>query len=229
MDLTKLKDLNSLAGLIQKYGHEYLLTGLFSHLPTPIGAIIRNGVYRNLFPKLGDSVYIRPDVQFIGTRYIKIGDRVQIEKGAFIKSNSNPICFEQGVHIERGVNITAFGNYYHSDGITIGESTLVGPYVCMAGPGFIKIGTKCLLASHVSIYANNHVFEDLEQPIVDQPLDYKGIVIEDNCWLGTGVRVVDGVTIGHGSVIGAGAVVTRDIPPYSVAVGVPAKVIKTRQ
>ncbi|MBA2748254.1 MAG: acyltransferase, partial [Tatlockia sp.] len=57
----------------------------------------------------------------------------------------------------------------------------------------------------------------------------QGVVIEDNCWLGYGVKVLDGVTIGEGSVIGAGAVVTKDIPPYSVAVGVPAKVVRSRQ
>lgn len=56
----------------------------------------------------------------------------------------------------------------------------------------------------------------------------KGIVIEDDCWLGTGVKILDGVTIGKGSVIGAGAVVTKNIPSYSVAVGVPAKVISKR-
>jgi acetyltransferase-like isoleucine patch superfamily enzyme len=53
-------------------------------------------------------------------------------------------------------------------------------------------------------------------------------VIEDDCWLGTGVKVLDGVTIGQGSVVGAGAVVTKDIPPYSVAVGIPSKVIAQR-
>jgi acetyltransferase-like isoleucine patch superfamily enzyme len=79
------------------------------------------------------------------------------------------------------------------------------------------------------MYSNNHVFSDPDQTIMSQGLETKGIVIEDDCWLGTGVRVMDGVTIGKGCVIGAGAVVTKDIPPYSVAVGVPARVISQRQ
>ncbi|MCX7595635.1 MAG: acyltransferase, partial [Fischerella sp.] len=62
----------------------------------------------------------------------------------------------------------------------------------------------------------------------EQGVTCKGIIIEDDCWLGHGVTVLDGVTIGKGSVIGAGAVVTKDIPPYSVAVGIPAKVVKSR-
>ncbi|MBW4484855.1 MAG: acyltransferase [Tildeniella torsiva UHER 1998/13D] len=86
-----------------------------------------------------------------------------------------------------------------------------------------------MIASHCSMYANNHGFNDLTRPMHSQPLTTLGITIEDDCWLGTGVRVLDGVTIGIGSVIGAGAVVSRDIPPYSIAVGVPARVIKSRK
>ena len=54
-------------------------------------------------------------------------------------------------------------------------------------------------------------------------------MIEDDCWIGSGVRILDGVTIGHGSIVGAGAVVTKSIPPYSIAVGVPAKVVSQRK
>jgi acetyltransferase-like isoleucine patch superfamily enzyme len=112
--------------------------------------------------------------------------------------------------------------------IIIEENTYIGPYVCMAGPGFIKIGRDCMIASHSSLYANNHIFADSEIPFREQGLTTKGIKIEDDCWLGTGVRVLDGVTIGKGSIIGAGSVVTKNIPPFSVAVGVPARVIRKR-
>jgi acetyltransferase-like isoleucine patch superfamily enzyme len=66
-------------------------------------------------------------------------------------------------------------------------------------------------------YANNHR---------EHSISREGIEIQDNCWIGTGVRILDGVSIGSGSVIGAGSVVTKDIPSNSIAVGVPAKVIK---
>ncbi|NJM72477.1 MAG: acyltransferase [Scytonema sp. RU_4_4] len=85
-----------------------------------------------------------------------------------------------------------------------------------------------MIASHTGIYANNHNFADLTRPMKSQGVTSKGIVIENDCWLGTGVKVLDGVRIGCGSVIGAGAVVTKDIPPYSIAVGVPARVIAQR-
>jgi acetyltransferase-like isoleucine patch superfamily enzyme len=77
--------------------------------------------------------------------------------------------------------------------------------------------------------AANHVFSDPDRPIHSQGLDHAPITIEDDVWIGGRVNVVAGVTVGRGSVIGAGAVVTKDVPPYSVAVGVPARVIKSRR
>ncbi|MBD2139793.1 acyltransferase [Anabaena sp. FACHB-1237] len=112
--------------------------------------------------------------------------------------------------------------------IYIDDHTYIAPYVSIAGPGNVKIGKNCMIASHCGIYANNHVFTDVSLPIKDQGVTRQGIIIEDNCWLGHAVTVLDGVTIGQGSIIGAGAVVKKNIPPYSIAVGVPAKVIKTR-
>ncbi|NJM73600.1 MAG: acyltransferase [Scytonema sp. RU_4_4] len=112
--------------------------------------------------------------------------------------------------------------------ITIDEDTYIGPYVCIAGPGDIKIGKACLIAPHSGIFANNHIFADPTRRIGDQGVTRKGIVIKDDCWLGHNVTVLDGVTIGKGSIIGAGSVVSKDIPPYSIAVGAPARVIKSR-
>ena len=91
------------------------------------------------------------------------------------------------------------------------------------------IGDNVLIAGHVSLNAVCHVFKSKNKLIKDQGWTGKGIVVEDDVWLGAGVRVLDGVTISEGAVIGAGAVVTKDIPSYAVAIGVPAKVIKYRE
>ena len=95
--------------------------------------------------------------------------------------------------------------------------------------GFISIGNDVRIAPNVMIISANHIFENPEMPIRTQGMNVSPITIEDDVWIAGGVHITAGVTIGKGSVIGAGSVVTHDIPPYSVAVGVPAKVIKKRK
>jgi acetyltransferase-like isoleucine patch superfamily enzyme len=207
---------------------QLVLTTFLSDVPTIFGGVkLRNLLYRTIFPQIGSSVYIQDGVEFISTDAIKIGNGVYIFKGARIDGKgheSNRIHLENGVILERNVIIGALNNTF----IHIGQDTFIGPSVSIMGPGDIKIGKHCLIAAHTAMYANNHNFADLTEPIKYQGITCKGIVIEDDCWLGHGVKVLDGVTIGRGSVIGAGAVVTKDIPPFSVAVGIPARVIKSR-
>jgi galactoside O-acetyltransferase len=214
--------------LIQRYWKEYLLTGLFGGIPTPIGMIIRNTVYQAIFDHLGKSVHIHPNVRLFGTRMMRVGDHSRLFQSAYIKAKGahNTITLGSYVTIDQFVTMHACGE---NDGtIEIGDSTYLGAHVEVNGPGSIRIGKDCLIASHCTLNAGNHNFADRSRPIRDQGMSRKGIVIEDDCWLGNGVRVLDGVTIERGCVIGAGAVVTKDIPPYSIAVGVPAKVIGQR-
>ncbi|MBE9182207.1 acyltransferase [Oculatella sp. LEGE 06141] len=186
---------------------------------------LRRFLYRSVFAQMGTAVQIEPDVEFVRPYLIKIGDRVQLCAYAYLEvsTETGQICVGNRVRLDRGVDIRS-----HEYGtVEIGDRTRIGPYSCLSGQ-IIKIGKDCLIASHAGIYANNHIFADRHHNINQQGRTYQGIVIEDDCWLGSGVRVMDGVTIGKGSVIGAGAVVTKDIPPYSVAVGVPARVIAQR-
>ncbi|MUG93830.1 acyltransferase [Scytonema sp. UIC 10036] len=215
---------------ISKYKRleEMFLTTLLGDVPTILlGTKLRNIMYKSIFGKLGNSVYIHNGVEFISTRYIEIGNGVYLFKDVRIHAGShqnNRVCLADGVILEKSVEIGALDNTQ----IHIGERTFIGSSVCIGGPGNITIGKDCLIASHAGIVANNHIFDDPTQKISSQGITRKGITIEDDCWLGHAVTVLDGVTIGKGSVIGAGAVVTKDIPSYSVAVGIPAKVIRQR-
>jgi galactoside O-acetyltransferase len=207
---------------------EILLTTLLGDIPTiALGVKLRNFGYRRILAQIGNSVYIQNGVEFIGTSCIEIGTGVYIFKGVRINGRghlNNKIYLGNKVAIERNVDIGSLKDTY----IHIDDDTFIGTDVCIEGPGDIKIGKKCMIAAHSGIYANNHNFTDPIEPIKEQGITSKGIVIEDDCWLGHGVTVLDGVTIGKGSVIGAGAVVNKDIPPFSVAVGVPARVVKSR-
>lgn len=206
---------------------ELLVTTLVGWVPTiALGVVLRRLLYRTIVARLGTSVYIQDGTEFLGGSCIEIGDGVHIFRGVRINGQgaNNKICLADGVVLERGVEIGSLENSC----LEIGECTFIGPYTCIVGPGDIRIGRDCLIAVYSVIVANNHSFADPSRKIRNQRVTRKGIVIEDDCWLGAGVKVLDGVTIGQGSVIGAGAVVTRDIPPYSVAVGVPARVISQR-
>lgn len=91
------------------------------------------------------------------------------------------------------------------------------------------IGDQVLIAPNVAILGNSHVASDINTPIVLQgETDYEIAIIGDGAWLGRNVIVMPGVCIGRHTIIGAGAVVTKDIPDFAVAVGVPAKIIKYR-
>jgi maltose O-acetyltransferase len=107
--------------------------------------------------------------------------------------------------------------------LEIGEGTYINYGVSIAANSSIKIGKKCNIGTYcIVIDSDYHGIEDRDNPPPPQP-----VVLEDNVWLGARVIVLKGVTIGKDSVIGAGSVVTKNIPPRSVAVGLPAKVIKT--
>lgn len=212
---------------IQRF-KELMITTLLGDLPTiTFGPQLRKLMYRLIFNQVGNQVFIQHGVELINASSIEIGNQVNIFKGVRLDAKGhdhNRLYIGHGVSIERNVDIGSMADTI----IYIDDHTYIAPHVSIAGPGNVKIGKNCMIASHCGIYANNHVFTDVSLPIKDQGVTRQGIVIEDNCWLGHAVTVLDGVTIGQGSIIGAGAVVNKNIPPYSIAVGVPAKVIKSR-
>ncbi|KYC41576.1 acetyltransferase [Scytonema hofmannii PCC 7110] len=112
--------------------------------------------------------------------------------------------------------------------IKIGRDCSVNPYSALFGCGDLIIGDLVRIATHVVINPANHLFDDIDIPIDYQPLTNKGVIIEDDVWIGAGAIILEGCTIGKGSVIGAGTVVTKSVEPYSVVVGVPGRIIRKR-
>lgn len=112
--------------------------------------------------------------------------------------------------------------------VRIGSDSSVNPYSVLYGHGGLEIGNYVRIAAHTVIIPANHGFGDRDKPIAKQPLDAKGVIIEDDVWIGTGVSILDGVKIANGSVIGAGSVVTRSTEPYGIYVGNPARLVKFR-
>jgi acetyltransferase-like isoleucine patch superfamily enzyme len=114
------------------------------------------------------------------------------------------------------------------EGLVVGNNVGISQHAFIGVRGKIVIGDNVIMGPYVKIYAANHNFENPNLLIKDQGESRKGIVIEEDCWLGAGCTILDGVHIGKGSVIAAGSVVTKDIPPFSIVGGVPGKVIKQR-
>ncbi len=107
----------------------------------------------------------------------------------------------------------------------IGANTYVQPgCVYNAFLGSIRLGAHCLVAARCTFTPYQQGFADTDRPIREQPLTSRGdIVVDDDVWLGPNPCVMDGVTIGPSAVVGAGAVVTGDVPPYAIVGGVPAR------
>lgn len=108
--------------------------------------------------------------------------------------------------------------------VMIGDHTRIGLHNTIIGP--VTIGSHVNLAQGITITALNHNFEDSEKRIDEQGVSTSAVAIEDDIWIGANAVVLPGVTIGHHSVVAAGAVVTKDVPPHSLVAGVPAKIIK---
>lgn len=142
---------------------------------------------------------------------IKVKSGVRIGKAVSIKSGE----------VETGVRIMPTSK------IDIGKNFYVNCYSHLCGS--ISIGDDVLLGPKVIIWSKNHVFSSLDIPINIQGYTDERIIIGNDVWIGASAVILPGVSIGEGSVVGAGSIVAKDIPPYSIAVGNPAKVVRSRK
>ena len=165
--------------------------------------------------ELGQNVRLGPDVDFnLGGSYrntlrptgakgrIRIGDQGWIEKGTVL--------------------------WAFDGSIRTGTNVFLGPYVTIYGHGGVEIGDQTLVSMHATILSSNHTVPGREKEIRAQPDILLPTKIGRDVWIGAHAVILGGVTIGDGCVIGAGSVVTKDLPAYSIAVGVPANVVRSR-
>jgi acetyltransferase-like isoleucine patch superfamily enzyme len=138
----------------------------------------------------------------------------------------HPESIELGANVYVGHNAILKG--YHKNTMRIGDETWIGQQAFLHSAGGIDIGARVGIGPGVRIITSSHAEAGRDIPILSSPIEFAPVVIEDDCDLGVGAIVLPGVRIGKGAQIGAGAVVTEDVPPYSVAMGVPAKVTRQR-
>lgn len=162
-------------------------------------------------------------------RLRRSGPGVRIHHSVDVRS---PERLELGddVFLDAGVVLHCGGmDWSPADGgIRIGSGGYVGPNSVLFGAAGIEIGDAVLISPGVVIASHQHTYADGDVDIGRQPLAFGRVVIERNVWIGANATVLPGVRLGEGSIVGAGSVVTKDVPPRTVVVGVPAGILRDR-
>ena len=177
---------------------------ILSSIPTEIGIRLRYIAYKPLFKKTNGVFRIDSGVTILGFENIVLGSNSNFMKNSYIYANDNGILII-------------------GDNFSINSNSQIG-----AAYGKMVIGNNCMIAPNCVLRASNHTFDSVDIPILKQGHTYGEILIDDDVWIGSNSVITANVKIGKGSVIGAGSVVTKDVEPYSVVGGVPAKLIKKR-
>tara|TARA_Y100001978_G_scaffold198059_1_gene209883 strand:+ start:1703 stop:2293 length:591 start_codon:yes stop_codon:yes gene_type:complete len=139
-----------------------------------------------------------------------------------------PKNIELGSSSYFGIDCKIYASEFSKVKIGSNESFNSNVMVNARGKGQIIIGDNVLIGPNVVLRTSNHTFKCLKEPIINQGMDEGEIVIEDNVWIGSNCVILPNCTIGEGSIIAAGAVVTNDVQPFSIVGGVPARLIKKR-
>lgn len=192
---------------------------------------LRGLLLRPFLKKASGIFLVGKRVKVTHGRHIICGRNVKFEDYSEIHGLCKEGCiFGDNVTIGRGTMIRP-SSYYGKDigcGLQIGDNSSIGPHAYIGCSGKIIIGNNVMFGPKCSMFAENHNFNDLNSCIKSQGVNQKGIVIEDDCWIGSNVVILDGVTIGSGSVIGAGTLVSKDIPPGSIVIDKKNKIINFR-
>ncbi len=231
--------LKLIESLIQKLGKHktfsfdtYLKTIDKMLLFTHMGIWALRGVWLKMWLKKSHGlVLIGRHVKIRYPHYLTVGKNFIVEDNAEIMalSRQSIIC---GDNVTIGAYTTIKpSNYYGrnlGEGLRIGNNSNIGRYSYVGCSGLITIGNNVMISPRVSLYAENHNFENTNRPMKTQGITRNPITIEDDCWIASGSIILAGVTIGHGSIVAAGSIVTKNVPPYSIVAGNPAKIARSR-
>lgn len=192
--------------------------------------LVRGTLYRFRLKDSNGRFLLGRQTNILFPSYLSVGRNVVI--GDYVFMN----CLgRKGVRLGHNVRIREFGHVQVTShltnpgvGLEVGDNTFIGPHSVLGAGGGIRIGSNVTLGAYVHVLAEDHAFADLHRPINQQGVTRRGIVINDDCWIGNAVVILDGVEVGHGTVIGAASVVTKDLPENCVAMGNPARVVRVR-
>ncbi len=198
-----------------------------------LGEYATRGALRRLsLGDAGNTILIGRHVRLLHARHIHLGANVVLEDEVEIVGLATKgIWLDDNVAIGRGTQIKPTSYYGRNlgEGLRMGARSSIGPMGYIGCSGFISIGANVLIGPRVSMHAENHQFFNAEVSIKEQGVVLEPILIEDDCWIGSDVVLLGGVTIGRGAVVGAGSVVTRPVAAGDIVGGVPARMIGDRR
>jgi acetyltransferase-like isoleucine patch superfamily enzyme len=205
--------------------YELVIT-LTSWVPGALGLVLRRLAYPLLLGSVGRNVTFGSGVVLRHPGKVHIGDNVVVDDLVVLdaKGEANRgITIGSNVFLGRGTILSC------KDGdIALGDHVNIGFQSEIFSGSSVTVGDYGLFAAYTYLVGGGHDFEQTATPVIEQGRSSRGISLGENVWLGTGAKVLDGVRIGRDVVVGANAVVAADLPDRAVAVGVPARVVRTR-
>ncbi len=206
----------------------YELTMLLcAWVPGALGLFLRSKLYPLLLGRVGRNVAFGANVVLRHPHKIFIGDDVVLDDQCCLdaKGTTNRgITVGDGVFLGRNTILSC-----KNGDITLGQDANVGFNVEIFSAAHVRVGARTLIAAYTYLVGGDHLFDRVDIPVLHQARNARGIDVADHVWLGAHVVVTDGSTVGRDAIVGAGAVVTRDVPEFAVVTGVPARVLRDRR
>jgi len=204
-----------------------IVTLLSSWVPGALGLLLRSKLYPLVLGSVGRNVIFGVNITVRHPHKITIGDNVVIDDACCLDAkgtDNSGILIGSGVFVGRNTILSC-----KNGDIIVDDDANLGFNCEIFSASRVRVGKSVLMAAYTYLVGGDHLYDRVDIPVLEQGRTARGIDVADNVWLGTHVVVADGSRIGRDAIIGAGAVVIGDIPEFSIAAGIPAKVIRDRR
>jgi acetyltransferase-like isoleucine patch superfamily enzyme len=212
-------------GLWALFKFEAIVT-LTSWVPGALGLLLRSRLYPRLLGRCGRNVTFGANVVLRHPHKISVGDNVVIDDNCCLDAKGSDnvgITIGSGVFVGRNTILSC-----KNGDIELDDQANIGFNVEIFAASRVRVGKKVLIAAYCYLVGGDHLYDRIDIAVLEQGRTARGIEVDDNAWLGAHAVVTDGSRVGKDAIIGAGAIVIGEIPDFSIAAGVPARILRNR-